>query len=605
MMFARLFSVPCFVALMALPALIGCTHGMFPADNDIDPAGGLKRADYLSLRHREETAEAAPQASVPPIPEMPVELAPPPAPTPGNGKLVSVTVTDSVPLRDVLIDLAREANVNLELDPRIQGGIIFSAHEQPFDKVLQRICALAGLRAKIDGSFVHIELDDPYQETYQLDYLSLARKTTSETAIATNVFDVDVGNGSGNSVNGSGGNSGSTSASENNSTSKISGTSTADFWSEVERSLAQILASNGNHNVKTADGPLAANYSIDRQAGMVTVYGTSRQQNAVADYFRILKRKAYAQVLIDARIIEVELDDSFKSGIDWRTLFNGAFNAAARFGSAAASAPFTTATTATDGVFTASINDKHFADIINLVRTFGTTRVLSAPRLTVLNNQTAVLKVATNQVYFVTQAQFTTVTNASGSAVTTTPVYTSTPRTVPVGLVMTVQPAIDADHDRITMTLRPTISRVVTTVDDPSIGLNAAQAGVASPIESQIPVLAVREMDSVLQLHSGEIAVMGGLMQDSSTNTDTGMPPFDTLPVVGNLVKGRDNEGQTTELVILLRATITDGPEPDIGDRELYRHYNNDPRPLPLPPVVSKTPPAPAADDDNSLIPTL
>src|SRR6202044_3265751 len=107
-----------------------------------------------------------------------------------------------------------------------------------------------------------------------------------------------------------------------------------------------------------------------------------------------------------------------------------------------------------------------------------TTRVLSSPRVTVLNNQTAVLKVATNQVYFITQAQFTTVTNANGSAVTTTPVYTSTPRTVPVGLVMTVQPAIDAEHDRITMTLRPTVSRVVSEVDDPSIGLNAAVAGV-------------------------------------------------------------------------------------------------------------------------------
>ena len=160
----------------------------------------------------------------------------------------------------------------------------------------------------------------------------------------------------------------------------------------------------------------------------------------------------------------------FSPEINWRTLFNGAFNVASNFGPQAVAAPFITAATSTAGVFTASVNDRDFAGIINLVRTFGTTRVLSSPRLTVLNNQTAVLKVATNQVYFVTQAQFTTVTNANGATVTTTPVYNQYTRAaVPVGLVMTVQPAIDATRGRVTMTLRPTISRVVSQVNDPSI----------------------------------------------------------------------------------------------------------------------------------------
>jgi general secretion pathway protein D len=509
---------------------------------------------------------------------MPNAVLPPPTLGLGHDKLVSVTVSDNVPLRDVLIELAREAKVNLELDPRVEGGIIFSAHDQPFDEVLRRICNLAGLRAKAEGNFIHIEMDDAYQETYQLDYLALSRRSSSETSIATNVFDVDVTNGSSGSQGG-GSSSNGASASQNNSLSKISGVSEANFWSEVEKSITQILASTGKKSAKET----SANFSIDQQEGMVTVFGDSRQQEAIADYFQKLKRKAYSQVLIDARIIEVELNDEFKSGINWRSLFNGAFNAAANFGPAAAAAPFLTATTATSGVFTAAVNNHDFSGILNFVRTFGTTRVLSAPRLTVLNNQTAMLKVATNQVYFVTQAQFTTVTNANGSSVTTTPVYTSTPRTVPVGLVMTVQPAIDVEHNRITMTLRPTVSRVVGNVDDPSIGLNAAQAGVANPIESQIPVLAVREMDSVIQMHSGEVAVMGGLMQDQSINTDAGVPGLDETPIVGVLAKSRDNQGTTTELVILLRATIASPPAPDMADVALYRRYNDDPRPLPLP----------------------
>ena len=546
---------------------------------DIDPAGHMTRQDYLALRDRDDKkpspaqtqpdADLQPVEAIPPIPEMPLDVqAPGGASVPGMERLVNVAVTENVPLRDVLLELAREAQVNLELDPRIQGGIIFTARNRPFHEVLKRMCALAGLRRVQADNFMRIELDEPYEESYSLNYLSLARKATSETSIATNVFDTNLGNGSGASTtNGTNG----TGSLENNSTAKVASASQTDFWSEVEKSLGQILAATD----RKGEGKTPASFSLDRQAGLVTVFADSRQQTAIATYLHKLTGKAYAQVLIDARIVEVELDDSFKSGIDWKTLFSGAFRTAAHF--------VTPTAAATDGLFSASVATKDFNGILNLVQGFGTTRVLSAPRLTVLNNQTAVMKVATNQVYFITQAQFTTVTNANGASVTTTPVYTSTPHTVPVGLVMTVQPAIDAEHDRVTMTLRPTISRVVSTVNDPSIGLNAAQANVANPVQSQIPVLAVREMDSVIQLRSGEVAVLGGLMQDSSLNQENGVPPFDTLPVAGSLFRSRDNAGSTTELVILLRATIADTPAPDDADADLYTRYNHDPRPLPMP----------------------
>ncbi|MDD2325384.1 MAG: type II and III secretion system protein, partial [Alphaproteobacteria bacterium] len=292
-----------------------------------------------------------------------------------------------------------------------------------------------------------------------------------------------------------------------------------------------------------------------------------------------LKAKVTAQVLIEARIVEVELSDAFQSGVNWSALFKDTVNLAANFGAPGAGAAMTTASS---GLFTAGLDTGDFTGILNLVRTFGTTRVLSSPRLTVLNNQTAVLKVARNEVYFLTSAQFPTNVNASGVATNGNPVFSSTPRTVPVGLVMTVQPAINNETGRVTMTLRPTISRVVDRVTDPSIGLNAAYANADTTVQSQIPVLAVREMDSVLQLQSGEVAVMGGLMQDSSENQDQGVPPFDTVPVLGNLAKSRDNQGKTSELVILLRATILKNPSPDEADTSLYRKYNRDPRPLNL-----------------------
>lgn len=535
--------------------------------NAIDPAGGLGREDYLALRNREPALQRKGKKAkdIPPIPKILEEEADLSPRNPFLDKVVSVSVTDSVPVREILLELVRKTGANLELDPRVHGSVIISAQKQPLEQILKRICSMANLRYTADDAFIRIEPDEPYQKSYRLDYLSLARHASSNTSISTNVFDVDVSSGSGSSAS----NRRSSSAAENNSSARVSGVSEADFWSETERSVEQILGA------KDPKGGGKHTYSLNKQAGIVTIYGTQKQHDAVSDYFIKLRRKSSAQVLIDARIIEVELNEAYQSGIDWSGLFKNTVGVASSFG--------TQRPLGANGFFTTSVSGGNLGGIINLVQSFGTTRVLSAPRVTVLNNQTAVMKVATNQVYFITEAQFTTTTNANGATITTNPVYTSTPRTVPVGLVMTVQPSIDAANNRVTMTLRPTISRIVGEVSDPSIGLNAAVSGVTALVDSKIPVLAVREMDSVIQLRSGEIAVMGGLMQDSSINMDRGVPGLADISVVGNLFKSRDNNGKTSELVVLLRATISDQPFPDESDGDLYRYYNRDPRPIEVP----------------------
>jgi hypothetical protein len=191
--------------------------------NAIDPAGGLSREDYLALRQRSspdnDKADKKP-GTIPPIPKMPEDEFGAPSTNSPLNKLVSVTVTDSVPVRDVLMELVRKTGANLELDPRVQGSVIVTAHDQPFGQVLKRICALANLRYTTDGNFIHIEPDDPYQRSYRLNYLSLARKTSSDTSIATNVFDVDVG-GNGNTSNLTNGGNRSSSTTQNNSTAKF------------------------------------------------------------------------------------------------------------------------------------------------------------------------------------------------------------------------------------------------------------------------------------------------------------------------------------------------------------------------------------------------
>jgi general secretion pathway protein D len=555
----------------------------------VDPIVGLTRDDYQDLRLPKGNAEG------PPIPRMAYQF------ERGNSKgriandrIVSLSVTDKVPLREVLLELARKADVNLELDPRISGGVIFTANRQPFSKVLNRLCNMAGLRYSIEDEFLRVEVDEPYFKNYSLDYLTQVRRARGEIGIATNVFSSIQGGGSAGRGTTSTGSNGDA-INGNNSTTKVETETQSNFWEDVSSNIETILSNtHSNRSLRVENGDakeqlvkegLSVNkpFALNKQAGLLNVFGTERQHKAIATYLERLRRKSNAQVLIEARIIEVELNENYTSGINWRTLFSGTTNAAARFGAAAVGGPFATAVTATDGVVTLSLKDNDFAGILNFVRTFGTTRTLSSPRLTVLNNQPAVLKVARNEVYFTSTIDTTPIVGSSGgSPVAVSRTVNSTPNTVPVGFLMTVQPSINPDRDEVTLNLRPTVSFIVDRVEDPGIKIAAADANVPQ-VTSSIPVVAVREMDSVLTLRSGTVAVMGGLMQDSAGNLEKGVPFADDIPIFGNLVKSRSDDSKLSELVILLRATIADdGPAPDAADANVYHRYTMDRRPLPV-----------------------
>lgn len=548
----------------------------------IDPVMDLNREDYRDLRKERVNNDG------PPIPHVPYKVNANPKNKIANDKIISISITEKVPVKDVLQELASKAEVNLELDPRITGGVIFTAIRQPFSRVLDRLCNMAGLRYRVEDKFLRIELDEPYVKSYPIDYLTLIRKSQSEIGIATNVFASIQGSKGSNSNNGGDITGG------NNSTTKVETQAVADFWGEIEANVESILTNTKSSRSMRVDGdtlkelkqegisPTKA-FSLNRQAGLVSVFGTDRQQQAIEGYLVKIKRNVSSQVLIEARIIEVELSENYKSGINWRSLFDGSVNAAARFGTAAVGAPFASAATATDGVVTLSLKDNDFGGVLNFVRSFGTSRTLSSPRLTVLNNQPAVLKVARNEVYFTSTIESTPIVGAfGGGLVGIQRTVNSTPNTVPVGFLMTVQPSINQERDEVTLNLRPTVSFIVDRVEDPGIKIAAADANVPE-VSSSIPVVAVREMDSVLTLKSGAVAVMGGLMQDASGNLEKGVPFADEIPIFGNLAKSRTNDSKLTELVILLRATVMDdAPKPDAADEELYQKFNHDRRPLPM-----------------------
>ena len=477
-------------------------------------------------------------------------------------KRVSVTLTDEIPLKDALIELARQAEIDLQLDSKISERVVFSANKRPFIEVIKDICDLVNLRYRVIGNSIRVEVDSPYPVNYSVQFLNLARTAENRISIGTDVF---------SSLKDS------KSSADNGSNSAIVGKGNNDFWTELDGNLKIILASDSSG--KGGDAKLPT-YSLHRQGGLVSVYGTARQHQLVVDYLKSLREMVSSQVLIEAKVIEVSLKDQYKSGINWQKLVGGAFRLDMGLGDLAQRGRFLDPTSAQTDMLSIGLQKKTFSGLLKEIEEFGASRTLSSPRLTVMNNQTAILKVAQNQVYFRLNydKQLNLAVNRESINVS------SDIQTVPIGLVMSVQPSIDQETGDIVLSLRPTISRLTHSVSDPAVDIafaNAKSYSTVQPKPSLIPVVEVREIDSILRLQSGEIAVLGGLMEARTTSGTAKLPFVGDLPMVGPLFGATAEGDEVVELVILLRASIMDNaPSPDNADQRLYEEYVEDPRPL-------------------------
>jgi general secretion pathway protein D len=260
----------------------------------------------------------------------------------------------------------------------------------------------------------------------------------------------------------------------------------------------------------------------------------------------------------------VVLNDNYQAGIDWSALGKNGLGYSITQSFAGPDLPTNPLRLATSA-FTIHYNNPNAAvggsiqSTVKLLDSFGKTRVLSSPKLMVLNNQTAVLKVVDNQVYFTVKAD--TVTNQTTSTTT----FTTTQNVVPVGFIMNVTPQI-SDGDMVTLDVRPTVTRIIGNVADPNPSLAAAN------ITSLIPVTQTREMESVLKIASGRTAVLGGLMLDSFEGSREGLPIASRIPVVGDFFSNRNDLARKSELVIFIRPLVVREASVD-GDLAEYRRY--------------------------------
>ena len=520
--------------------------------------------------------------------------------------LISVSVNREIPLRQLLVEIARQANYDAEIDPRIRGSIIFTARNRPLDMVVERIAEIAGLRYKFNDDMLRVELDTPYHETYKVNYLALVR--TNASSIRN---DISV-------VSGEGTDTGSSFSAQN--------ASVIDFWKELETNLTQILASNRDTNrlatntdpeitvadsnpvdvdplIMDADGNLAqtgpnvavqapqaqlnitalpveeekagafdTRFSINRQAGMVSIFAPERLHKQISEYMEDLKKSVSAQVLIEAKVLEVTLNDQFSAGIDWSVVLgnSGGFG----FGPQGVGG-LVRGILDVDGTLASNANLSYqsgdFNAAVDALSRFGTVQALASPRLTVLNNQSAALNVAENVVFFEIEVE----TTSSQSGIVTT--FDTDARTVPEGVLINVQPAIDLEAQTISMVIRPTVTTITGFTNDPNPQL--AAAGVTSPV----PNVNVQEFDSVLTMNNGQAIVLGGLIQDGVKSVRNGVPVASEIPFLGGLFRNQQDLITKTELVVFLKATIVEGGNAIHNtDKDLYRTFASDRRPFDL-----------------------
>ena len=561
----------------------------------------------------------------------------------------SVTV-HKVPVQSLLFALARDAGMNIDIHPGIDGSVTLNALNQTLPQLLTRIARQVDMRYEIDGKNLLVLPDEPVWRNYKIDYVNMARSTNSSVNIATQISTAGGGTGSSgasSSGNQSGGNG------NNNSTTLVVNRSENNFWYSLEKNIRDLLRdttlndpladplaqlnqqltsmqgqnqaqnqgqqqnqgqagsqggalpyagqnagqgtaqaggqyampsqqgsqaaqgqqqlAGGNSNaapvdanglplLKMANKGAPSSVVVNTEGGLIAVRATGRQHEKIREFLDLVMHSAKRQVLIEATIMEVRLNREYQQGINWSRLTGSLRLNQGQVGNLALPSAVTPG--ATPGIFVLNYLKDSFSTTIQLLESFGKVKVLSSPKISVLNNQTAMLKVVDNNVFFTIKV--TPAVISSTGTITTPATYESKLETVPVGFVMSVTPQI-SDSDVVTLNVRPTITRIVGYVQDPNPALASAN------VQSRVPVIQARELESIMKVDSGQIAVMGGLMQDSIDNTRDGVPGLSSLPVVGNLFTYRNEASTKTELVIFMRPVVVKDASIE-GDFHDYRY---------------------------------
>lgn len=497
----------------------------------------------------------------------------------------SVTFNE-VPARQFFQAIAAHSRYNMLVNPQVTGTISASLKHVTIFDALNAVRDLYGYDYTVEDNRIVVKPLTLQTRIFHINYLNAVRLGSSDTRVSSGSATQGQSGSNGGGAQGaaSGNYPGSGSSGQNNTqsalSSRVSSTSNSDFWSELRDSLRAIV------NLDDADAKASAkdgrSVVVSRQSGVIVVRAMPDELRAVSQFLKASQLSVERQVILEAKILEVQLNGSYQAGINWagfrNNLVAGLISPGTSLASSGAALTARTQTTVVDstnpitvqngrvalsaatgalgGTLTAAgntagslfglaVQTANFSALLSFLETQGTVHVLSSPRIATLNNQKAILKVGTDD-FFVTKVS--TTSNATAAGTSTTPDVTL--QQFFSGVVLDVTPQID-DQDNIILHVHPSVTQVTT--QNKVVDLGAAGT-LTLPLASSN----TSETDSVVRGQNGQVIAIGGLMREASTGDRSQVPGAGDLPIVGSLFRDTNQVSQKRELVILIKPSIVD-----------------------------------------------
>ncbi len=447
---------------------------------------------------------------------------------------------NKAPVADFFAGLVDGTPYSVALHPEVSGEISLKLKDVTMDEVIKVVMRLYEIDVFREGNIIQVLPAKMRTESIPVNYLMMKRNGISTVSVvAGGVSQFDQGGNSGSSNNQSNNNSNNGNSNNsgglNNSNMQINGasiqTSTeTDFWSDLKKAMETLL------------GKAQGRYVIvSPQASLVTVHALPSEIAALKDFLRQSEESLQRQVILEAKIIEVTLKDEYQQGVNWTEVLGHIGSTDITFGTSAVGQIGNSISTDLGGLTNVVFKNADFSGVISLLQTQGDVQMLSNPRVTATNNQKAVIKVGEDE-YFVTEVSSTTVT---GNATTTSPEIELTPFFS--GIALDVTPQIDK-FGSVILHVHPSVTQTeeqnkVVTLNNQDYVLPLAQSNI-------------RESDTVIRAGSGEIVIIGGLMQTITTDEESKTPLLGDIPVLGNLFKSIRKRQDKKELIILIKPTV-------------------------------------------------